>query len=62
MPEADEEAAPLLGFDAELELLGLVPEAELLGLVPDAELLGLVEELALSPAAPLASEPVIRTS
>ena len=57
MPDAEEEAAPLLGFDAELELLGFVPE--LLGLVPALEL-GFAEELALSPA-PLASEPVIRT-
>ena len=54
MPEAEEEAAPPLGFDAELELLGFVPALELLGLV---------EELALSPLAPapLPSDPVIRT-
>jgi hypothetical protein len=53
MPEAEEEAAPPLGFDAELELLGFVPALELLGF---AEVL----ELSLAPA-PLASEPVIRT-
>jgi hypothetical protein len=64
MPEAEEEA-PLLGFDAELELLGFVPELELLlGFVPALELLGFAEELALSPLAPapFASEPVMRTS
>lgn len=62
MPEAEEEAAPPLGFDAELELLGLVPALELLGFVPALEL-GFAEELELSLApAPLASEPVIRTS
>ena len=61
MPEAEEELAPLLGLDAELELLGFDAELELLGLVPALEL-GFAEELELSLApAPLASEPVIRT-
>lgn len=63
MPEAEEELAPLLGLDAELELLGFDAELELLGFVPALELLGFVEELALSPLAPapLPSDPVIRT-
>jgi hypothetical protein len=62
MPEAEDDPALLLGFDA--ELLGLV-ELEPVGLVPALGLLGFAEELELSlplAPAPLASEPVIRTS